>query len=264
MDPFILKLILSFIVGGLFIAFTIWVSEKFGSKIGGLLIGLPSTLIISLIFIAWTQDQSAAVSAIPIVPAAIAANSLFVVAFILLHKYGRFLAFSGATLLWTILTLPLVLTDQKNLIISLIIAVIFFTLALLYLRKFPHRKLEHFTFSTQEFLFRTIFAGSIVALAVFLGKILGPLWGGLFASFPAAFFSTLYLLEKRYDINFTSSVARTMPYGSMGNVIFAVSFFLLVPAIGMISGIIISYIISLVFAVLIYKFILTEKIKLTH
>lgn len=260
MDPFILKLILSFIVGGLYIAFTIWVSEKYGSKIGGLLIGLPSTLLISLIFIYWTQNQSAAVSAIPIVPAAIAANSLFLVTFISLYQRGHLTAFFGAILLWFVITLPLVFNHISSLILSLAISIIFFTVAVLYLNKFPDRKLGEFILSKKEFLFRCVFAGLIVAMAVYLGKILGPLWGGLFASFPVAFFSSIYLLEKSHGIDFTSSVAKTMPYGSMGNVIFATAFYFFVPVHGMIIGLVVSYLLSLLFATAVYKLLLTDKL----
>ena len=42
-DVFLFKLLLSFVVGGCYIAAMLWVSERFGSKIGGILIGLPLT-----------------------------------------------------------------------------------------------------------------------------------------------------------------------------------------------------------------------------
>lgn len=256
---FLIKLLLSFIVGGSYIAFTIWVAEKFGSRIGGLLIGLPSTLLVSLIFIAWTQNSQAAVAALPVVPATIAANSLFLVAFIYSYKYGRAAAFTLASLLWLALSFPLAFFSLKNILISLILATVFFGLAIFWLRRFPHRKLEQFTLTHKEFLFRIVFTGSFVTLAVFLGKALGPLWGGVFASFPAAFSSSLLLLENKHGIDFTSSVAKTIPYGSMGNVFFAVTFFLTVPKVGIILGTIFAYLVALVFAIVINNTILKKE-----
>ena len=44
-DVFLFKLLLSFVVGGCYIAAMLWVAERFGSKIGGILIGLPSNLL---------------------------------------------------------------------------------------------------------------------------------------------------------------------------------------------------------------------------
>src|SRR3989338_7591097 len=86
MDLFFVKLILSFIVGGSWLAFTLWISEKFGSKIGGIIIGLPSTTLVSLLFIAWTQDSSAAVAAVVIIPAVTAVSLIFSYAFVALYK----------------------------------------------------------------------------------------------------------------------------------------------------------------------------------
>ncbi|MDI9559183.1 MAG: DUF3147 family protein, partial [Pseudomonadota bacterium] len=51
---FVLKLILSFIVGSLWITMVTILAEKYGTRIGGLMAGLPSTILISLFFIAWT------------------------------------------------------------------------------------------------------------------------------------------------------------------------------------------------------------------
>lgn len=260
---FLIKLLLSFVVGGFYIAFTIWVSEKFGSRLGGLFIGLPSTLLISLLFIAWTQNSQAAVAALPVVPATIAANSLFLVAFIYFHKFGRTNAFLAASLLWFALSFPLAFFSLKNILISLGLATIFFGQAIYWLRRFPHRKLERFTLTHKEFLFRVIFSGSFVTLAVLLGKALGPLWGGMFASFPAAFSSSLLLLENKHGINFASSVAKTMPYGSMGNVFFAVTFFLTVPKIGIIYGTVLAYLVSLLFALAINNTVLNKEKEYT-
>lgn len=253
MDPFYIKLILSFLVGGLYIGSTIWVAERFGSKIGGILIGLPATLLVGLLFIAWTQNIEAAVSATVVAPAAIAANSLFLVAFIALHKHGRFMALTGSMLLWALLTLPLVLFTLDSLWWSILISALFFGLAIRYLRKFPHQKLPGFHLPRSEFLFRVVFTGFVVFLAVLLGKILGPLWGGLFVSFPAAFSSSLFLLERTHGIDFTASVAKTMPYGSIGNVLFASIFYLAVPYLGLLLGTLIAYFFALLFGLIIYK-----------
>ena len=94
MDLFWIKLILSFFIGGTYIAFTIWIAEKFGSKIGGIILGLPSTTLVSLIFIAWTQDVSA-LTALPTTTAAFCKRT-FVSAFILSYRYGIKIAFSIA------------------------------------------------------------------------------------------------------------------------------------------------------------------------
>lgn len=256
---FLIKLLLSFLVGGSYIAFTIWVSEKFGSRIGGLLIGLPSTILVSLIFIAWTQSPPAAVSALPVVPAALAANSLFLVIFIRLYKYGRAISFSAGLIVWLLLSFPLVFFSLKSIGASVLLASLFFGLAIYWLRKFRNRKLKRFQIGRKESALRMIFAGSLVAVAVCLGKILGPLWGGMLASFPVAFSSSFLLLENKYGIDFASATAKTMPYGSMGNVLFAVTFFYIVPLAGLIMGTMIGYLAALLFALAVNEIILKRE-----
>ncbi len=255
-DLFLLKLALSFIIGGSYISFSIWLAEKFGSKIGGLVVGLPTTALVSLIFIAWTQDSQAAVAAIPIMPVAMAVGVVFLAVFTFFYRYSEKLAFLAGMLSWFVLTLPLVLVNFRDLFMSLILAAVFFTIGISYLSRFPFKKLQKFSLTKKQFLFRAVFAGAIVVLAVFLGKVLGPVWGGLFASFPAAFISTMYLLTKEHGIDFASSVARSMPFGTIGNVVFVLGFYFLVPIIGFVSGLIFSYLLSILAAFIIYKTVL--------
>ncbi|MFA6185559.1 MAG: DUF3147 family protein [Candidatus Shapirobacteria bacterium] len=255
---FLIKLILSFFVGGSYIAFTIWVSEKFGSKIGGILIGMPSTFLISLIFLAWTQSSQIAASAVPIVPAILGATSIFLVVLIYFYKFNKIIAFIIAFCSWFILSFPLVFFSLKNIWISLVLAVIFLSLAIFWLSKFPHKKLDKFILTRKEFLFRIIFVGGFIMFIIFLGKILGPFWGLMFANFPVVTLSSFFILERKHGIEFASSVARTIPYGTASNVLFALTFFILFPIIGFILAIIIAYLISLIFAFVVNKFILKK------
>ena len=254
MDMFALKLLLSFLVGGAYIAFTIWLSEKFGSKLGGIAMGLPSTALVSFIFIAWTQDLSAAVSAAPITPLVTAACTIFVAAFVRFYGLGRAKSLALALLVWVALTIPFVLLHADSILFSLAVAAIFFAVSISYLRRFPHRKLPRNVSSTGEFLFRSAFAGTIVACAVFFGKTLGPLWGGLFAAFPAAYSSSLFLLSRKHGIDFTASVARSMPFGSIANVVFETAFFFLAYSLGLWGGLAAAYALSLAAAALMYKY----------
>ncbi len=253
MDPFLLKLILSFFVGGLYIALNIFVSEKFGSKIGGILLGLPSTTLVSLIFIAWTQGTDGVLSAVTITPFVLSIAPIFVVAFIAFYRFGAYSAFVLAFLTWLILILPVLLFVQPDILLFTAIGLIFFAISILLLNKHPHVDLKKRSFTYGEFAFRSIFAGLVIATAVLFGKLFGPLWGGIFASFPAAFSSSMFLLSKKHGIKFAASVSRTMPFGCLCTLVFVLVFFFSVPSLGMISGLVLSYLISLVAAIITYK-----------
>ncbi|MFH1106756.1 MAG: DUF3147 family protein [Candidatus Micrarchaeota archaeon] len=252
MDAFTAKLILSFFIGGAYIAFTIRVAERLGSRLGGIVLGLPSTTLVSIIFIGWTQGEAAVVSATPILPVAIAISSLFPGVFVRLHGRGLPAAFSGALLAWAAVSVPIAVIGIKDIWLSLVLAAAVYVVAFRLLEGVRPRRLERMRFSIQEFLLRAGFSGSVVALAVLLAKTLGPLWGGLFSAFPAAFSSSTVLLAHRHGLEFASSVAKAMPLGSMTSVAFAVALYMLVPALGLAAGILGAFACSVAAAAIIY------------
>jgi hypothetical protein len=255
-ETFLIKLLLSFIVGGSYIAFTIWLSEKFGSKIGGLVIGLPSTTLMSLIFIAITQSDAVALAAVPIMPMVFGSNTLCVAAFVLLQKRGLKIALAAFLAIWLVLNCAAIVLNPNNIWVSLAVAALFYAVSTSILNRFPHRNLPPAKFSKSSFLFRSGFAGAIVASAVCLAKTLGPAWGGVFGSFPAAFTSSLLMISKKHGHDFAASVSRSMPYGSMGTVAFLVAFYFSVPVLGFWVGIAIGMAISLAAGYLFYKFLM--------
>ena len=60
MDPFITKWLLSLVVGVIWVTVSTTVAEKISGKLGGLIVGMPSTAVISLLFIGLTQGVPAA------------------------------------------------------------------------------------------------------------------------------------------------------------------------------------------------------------
>lgn len=257
-EEFLVRVLFSFLVGGLYIGAMTRISERFGSKLGGLLISLPSTALVGLSFIALTQNPEALVSATTVMPSSIAASTIFLVAFVLLYKYGWLVAYFGAIALWFALNLPLVILNVENIWISLLLAILLFSISATYFHKHPHRRLDSFDSSRKVFLLRVIFAGSFIALAVLLAKLAGPVWGGLFSSFPAAFSASVIIFARTHGIEFTSSVSKTMVNGNMANVAFVTSIFFLVPYVGAGLGILFAYFICLGFAIFSYKYIVNR------
>jgi len=92
----------------------------------------------------------------------------------------------------------------------------------------------------------------VIALAVFLSKFLGPLWGGLFSTFPAVITSTLFLLSRAHNINFALSNARMIGYAFFAMVSFVVVLHYLLPLRGVAIGMFVSYLVSVVVAAAIY------------
>lgn len=259
MSDFLLKLFLSFLVGGLYTGFTIWLAENHGSKLGGLATGLPSRTVLTLVFISWTQGTAAALTAVPIMPIALSINALYIVAFIKWYRFGTYQAFTYAMILWFVCTLPLVFLGFNSLIISLLLSAPTLAMGIFLLKQYPHRKLAVAEKVKNQFWRRVFIAGLLVALSVLAGKLVGPIWGGLIASFPVAYTSSLFMIARNYGIEFTSAVARTMPFGTIGNVIFTAGFYIFTPLTGAVLSAAVAYICAIVFAFFCYKFILAER-----
>ena len=91
LDIFLIKIILAFVIGAVWITLATVIAEKFGTKIGGMVLGLPSTTAISLFFIAWTQSPSVAAEATTIIPIIMGINTLFILGYVFVSKFN----FSG-------------------------------------------------------------------------------------------------------------------------------------------------------------------------
>ncbi len=132
MDPFIIKIILSFFIAGLWISFATLLAEKFGSKIGGLIANLPSNILIAFIFVALTQGKQYTIKAALSVPLGMTIDAFFLFAYILgLYKNiitGLFLSL----LSWLVLATLTIKYLQSTPIGLGIITYIVFTILIFY------------------------------------------------------------------------------------------------------------------------------------
>ena len=83
---FWIKFGLGFFVGSIWITISSVASERFGSKVGGLIGGLPSTIVVTLLFIGLTQTAERAAESAIIVPLVMGVNGIFVAVFISLSQ----------------------------------------------------------------------------------------------------------------------------------------------------------------------------------
>jgi len=228
-DPFLIKLIFSFIIGGLIIALLSILAEKY-PKIGGLIISIPSTLLLGLIFIGWSQNKYVAIESASIVPSATGVLLIFSIIYIYGTKLGGsrkqslLLSNSLSLIVWFILAF-LVVHFKIRKISGIIFYLVCFILSLYLLRLKFKESLNHISkrlkFSYNSLILRSIFAGGVIVISVILAKILNPLWGGVFSVFPAAYLSSFNIIQLNRGKKFLFNVGRTVPPGSILFIIYA-------------------------------------------
>ena len=252
---FILKLVLSFLIGGAWVTVATHLADKHGTKIGGVVTGLPSTALIALFFIGWTQTPVVAVDATTIIPGIGAVNALFLVVYILLVRTNFFLALGSSFLVWSALSLFLVHMNFNNFLHSIIIYVFVAFLSFFLIEKGikiksePGSKLKS---TLQTLFFRGLFSGAIIVLAVFIGKIGGPLLGGMFAMFPAMFTGTLLITYFSHGSLFSSAMMKVALLSASSVVLYAILVRYTYIPLGLLLGTLVSILVSFFYAFIIH------------
>jgi uncharacterized membrane protein (GlpM family) len=258
------KLGLSFIIGSLWVILTTVSSEHFGSKVGGLIGGLPSTVVIALFFIGYSQSPSIAAQATTIMPFAQGLNGIFVLCFMLLTQWGLGLAITGSLAIWLIQSTILYLLHIQLFWISLLGWLFLLLACILVLLKWwniPSTIKLKVSYPGSQFVWRGLFGGAVIALAVLIGKLGGPLPAGIFGSFPAIFLSTLVITYHTGGSEFSRSVGKSLLISGLINVpLYEIVVRYLYPQVGLMIGTGLAILFSLGTGYATYQFI-TVRMK---
>ncbi len=238
-DPFLFQVALSFILGGGMVAFAVTLAEKSGPRVGAALLTIPTTALVALFFIASTNSASFITEVIPFSVISLGVFMLFLAIFIFTtEKLGK-IGLVVATICWFILAFFTTSFQQVNFIESIVFFLITYVLANIYVIITKHDKVTITKKTNGPLMYRVLASGFIIALAVILSKIAGPLWGGLFSMFPASTI-TSYALLLQHKKEFVISVARRMVPLSIVFLIYALSVYVAYPLMGIYSGTLVS------------------------
>ncbi len=242
---FIQQLILSVIVAGVWITLATMISEKMGSKIGGMIGNLPSTIFTSLLFIGITQSPEFAAEATTTVPLGMFLSTMFLYTFISLASRGLLVALGTGLSAWVILALLFSFFQETGIIVW---SVLYFAGAVgTYflaekVQKIPSLGKIKRRYSVGQILFRALFAGSVVGVSVLVARGGSAFWAGLFASFPAMMLSSMVILTLSAGYPFARATGKIMLLASTNIVIYSFVAGALFPLIGLWWGTLASYI----------------------
>jgi len=262
MTPFALKLLLTFLVGGSWVVMSTVVAERAGTKIGGVVAGMPSSSLIAFFFIGWTQSTEAAAQATTLGPLSMGVVALFNVAYALLYPRGFGLALAGSLGTWLILSLGLLATNIRSYGLSVLglLFVVLVTYAILERRlDIPSQGQQPMRYTPGQLVFRALLGGTIITGAVLAAKLGGPIVGGIMATFPNVMLSTLILNHINHGRAFASAVLKSMTLSGPINVtLFMTAVRYLYPRCGLVLGTLLSFALSLLSGYLVYQFVRTR------
>jgi len=256
-SSFLLSLFAAFLIGSIWVTILTVTAERAGSKVGGVVGGLPSTVVFSFLFIGFNQSSTAVVQATTIYPLAFGCTCAFLLFFALFSERGFFIDILISLIGWFLVASLFVISGISNFAFSLIggvaiAACIYIILAKkLRLKNLPGTRTHY---GNRQLLGRAALAGSLVLIAVLLSQTLGPKIGGVFSAFPAVYTSTLYILTKNRGIAFSRSMTKPLLLSGLFSVIpYCIAVRYLFPILGIWLGTFVSYAIATPWAVLSYR-----------
>lgn len=210
---FLLRLLLTFLTGTLWIYFSISIGKRFGSKISGFIAGLPSTALLSFFFIGFSQSPHIASSATTVFPLSYAMTGMFLVIYAKYIEKGLYFAISAGLFLWFSGAFILAILKPSNYLLNLSLYLIILILLVLTLGKISGSGSninEKIIYSSSQITIRSLFGGLLITSAVLFSKIGGPVFGGIFAAFPAMFLSTLAISYRSYGMKFSKALTKPL------------------------------------------------------
>jgi len=240
----ILHLILAFAVGSLWVTVITIIAEKKGSVLGGSLGGLPSTSAFSFFFIGINQSSAAAVQATTVFPLAFGVTSVFLVFYAFFAQKGFARGISVSLLMWFAVSGLIAASGLKDFSLSLVSGTVISILTYYCFTRLKLRNLkgEKPHYKVYAVLLRGVGAGALVLVSVLMSQIGGPILGGIAAAFPAAFTSTLIILNKSRGTEFSRAVTKPLVLCGILTIIpFCVAVRVLYPSLGIWLGTLVSY-----------------------
>jgi hypothetical protein len=246
-QTFVLKVVLSFLIAGTWIGGATLLAERLGSRVGGLVINLPSTILIALLFVALVHDPVFAARATRAVPVGMTIDTLFLAVFIITVRAGLRVALPLSLATWFALALlaSLIQGVTFSFGVGLYLTV---TLLIWYglerVLHIPARERQARRYTPAAVLIRVLFAGGVVSGTVLLSRVVGTWWTGLFSTFPAVMLSSMCILTVVQGPDFARATGKVMIPASTNILVYAGLVALTYPVLGLVAGTIVSFLVA--------------------
>ena len=153
--------ILPFFLSAASVIVIMYIAEKYGSKLGGILGTIPTNIVVALLFIALNKDAVFASESAIFIPAELGINIIFLLVFVLVVHRSTTLAFASSLTVWAILSYILLNAGLDNIYISLaiyVISLVTTVIILEWVKKIPSTGKVVVKYTTKKILFRGFLA----------------------------------------------------------------------------------------------------------
>jgi hypothetical protein len=246
---------LSFIIAAAWVSIATVVAERLGTRAGGMVATLPSTLVVALFFISVEEGTAFAADVARVVPAEMGVNVVFLALFAMMAHRGLAPALGASLGGWAVLSAILIWAAPGALLVTVPVFVVAAVLMTLWLRReraFSQVGGQHIAYTVPEIAFRGLLAGAMIAISVAAASLAGPVLGAVLSVFPAIFTSTMVILYLRQGPEFTGATGSVMILGSANVVVYAMLAAWSLPAMGAVAGTVLSLAISYVWSLATY------------
>jgi len=259
LDSSIYRVIATFFVGGLWITLTTIIAEQAGPRLGGVIGGLPSTIVVALGSIAWIQGAHSAYEATTTLPLIFALNAVFLILYAALVTWHGTFALASALGVWLGAQALLIRMGPPSLgwtLVCWLVALLGGYWVLVHLLHVAPTPAPGVRVDYGNLLLRAVLSGTVVACAVVFSRISGPLWGAVFAAFPAVYCTTLFVAQRTVGAEFARSLTVPLLVSSIINcVIYGLVFRITVLDWGWGWALVVAYVCALPSALFTYRFL---------
>ena len=249
------QIFLPFGLSAFVVIFITIIAEKYGTKVGGIIGTLPTTIIVAFIFIALNKDVNFASRSVAVVPAEMGINLWFLLIFVIFAYRSMTLALTISFMIWSILSGILYYTNLTNIYISFVIFTISMLATFLILEKKIKIKSQgkvKVKYTASKIFFRGIMTGIVITISVLLANI-GEVLSGIFSVFPVILTSTMVITYREHGPDFASGIAKSMIFGCWSVMSYAVVIHFLYPIYGIAVGSIVGFSVGLAITIIIIK-----------
>lgn len=255
MNSFIIQTVFPFILAAAVVVIITVIAERYGTKIGGILGTLPSTMVVAFVFIYLNKGAAFASDAAVVIPAEIGINMLFLLTFALLVKRSVAGAFAASFLVWAALTSILYFSDLQAIAIAVVIYALSVGFSLFVMERVVRVRSSdrvRIQYTPGKLILRGILAGVFIAAAVLLSNVSSTL-SGIVTVFPVIIASAMFITVREHGPKFAAGMAKSMSFGTPSVVCYAVSIHFLYPVWGLLWGSLAAYGLSAVVTAILFS-----------